>query len=423
MSAPLSSPPRVAVAGLGGFALHVHRVLHHLEKEGVCKVVATCEPEAAKAATLGGEVRLTERNVRIFSGLEPMLEGMAGAVDAVFLPTPIHLHASMHRACVERGLPVYLEKPPTLWWQELEEMIAVEARATKPTEVGFNFITEPGRQALKQRLLAGEFGRLRSAGFLAAWARPAAYFSRNGWAGKLFLDGSPIPLLDSCVGNAMAHFVQNILFWAGPEQDGFGLVTEAQACLYRAYAIAGADTVFAEARTPEGVLLRLGATHACRPDPEIHGEFLVCENARIRYVAEVEAEINWNDGRREMLDLRAQGDHFERNFRRYFDYLRGRHPRPVNSMATCRPFVTLNDLLYLATPGITTVWPNDLEINEVHGKGSFRAIAGVRPALEEFVAQGAWPHARNLPWAREPHRAHLADLPLALPRIRALAGI
>jgi hypothetical protein len=301
-------------------------------------------------------------------------------------------------------------------------MVAVESRAVKPTEIGFNFITEAGRQALKRRLLAGEFGRLQSAGFLGAWARPAAYFARNGWAGKLFLDGSPVPLLDSCVGNAMAHFVQNLLFWAGPEQDGFGLVSEVKACLYRAYAIAGTDTVFAEARTPEGVVLRIGATHACPPDPEVHGEFLVCDHARIRYVAEVEAEITWNDGRREVLDLRGQGDHFARNFRRYFEYLKGNHPRPVNAMTASRPFVTLNDLLYLATPGITTVASADLAMNEIHGKGTFRAIAGVRSALEAFVAQGIWPHAKGLAWAREPHRAHLADLPLALVRIQALAG-
>ncbi len=42
-----------------------------------------------------------------------------------------------------------------LWWEELETMIAAEARARHATEVGFNFITEPARQALKTRL----FGR------------------------------------------------------------------------------------------------------------------------------------------------------------------------------------------------------------------------------------------------------------------------
>jgi predicted dehydrogenase len=413
------SVPRVAVVGLGGYARHHHLTLQRLEAAGVCRVVATCEPSLVRLLPQSADLRLAERGVKIFRSFEELLANLEGAADCVTIPTPIHLHAPMHRACVERGLPVYLEKPPTLWWEELETMIAVEARARRATEVGFNFITEPARAALKARLRAGEFGRLREASFIGLWPRPATYFRRNEWAGHLFYPGATTPLLDSCVGNAMGHYVQNLLYWAGGERAEFANLLDMCASLYRAHDIEGTDTVFAEARTPDGVLLRVGATHACAPADEGHAEILVCERARLRYVTDRDCEILWQDGRREIIDLRAQGDWQERNFRRYFEFLGGGHAAPVVSLRDCRPFVAFNDLLYCATNGITTIARDQLDWA---ADGTIPVPRGLTPALEKFVREGRWPHEDNLAWARSPCRANLGDLPLAIRKVRALAG-
>ncbi len=411
--------PRLAVTGLGGYARHHHLILQRLESAGLCRVVATCDPSPDKTLPQSADLRLAARGVKFFPSFEAMLDGIIGAADAVTIPTPIHWHAPMHRDCVERGLPVYLEKPPTLWWEELEAMIAVEAQAPRATEVGFNFITEPARQALKARLLAGEFGALRAASFWGRWPRPAAYFQRNNWAGKLFLPGSAVPLLDSCVGNAMGHYVQNLLYWAGPAAATFATVQETRASLYRAHAIQGTDTVFAEARTPEGVVLRVAATHACPPESEGHAEYLSCERAQLQYVTDVACLIRWSDGRLETIDLTTQGDWQERNFRRYFDFLGGRHPWPVVSLRDCRAFVAWNDLIFAATPGISTFGPDCLAY---HSGGTIPAPTGIAAAVQDFAESGRWPHENpSLVWANPPGRAHLADLPLALVKIRALA--
>jgi len=416
---PPPPPLRVAVTGLGGYARHHHLTLQRLESEGRCKVVATCDPSPERVLPLSADLRLVERGVKIFPSFEAMLNGIAGSVDCVTIPTPIHLHAPMHRACVERGFSVYLEKPPTLWWQELEEMIAVDARAKRATEVGFNFITEPARNALKARLLAGEFGKLQAAAFLGLWPRPKAYFQRNDWAGKIFHAGSPVPLLDSCVGNAMGHFLQNLLHWAGPQPAGFATVLDVRSTLYHAHAIEGPDTALAEARTPEGVVLRFAATHACPPESEGHVEYLFCEKAQLRYVTDKACEIHWPDGRCETIDLRTQGDWQERNFRRYFDYLAGKHTEPVVSLRNCRPFVAWNDLIYAAAPGIPKIAE---EFLDWHKDRTIPAPRGLQTALRDFAETGRWPHeTRALLWATSPGRAHLSELPQALAKIRALA--
>ena len=94
---------------------------------------------------------------------------------------------SNHAAVTALGLPAYLEKPPTLDHAELERMITADSRAGKSSLVGFNFIIEKQRLALKERLLAGEFGGLRGATLSALWPRPASYFQRNDWAGRLMI--------------------------------------------------------------------------------------------------------------------------------------------------------------------------------------------------------------------------------------------
>jgi len=414
-----SSPPRIAVTGLGGYARHHHLTLQRLEAAGLCRVVATCDPSPEKMLPQSADLNLETRGVKIFSSFAAMVDNVAGAADAVTIPTPIHLHAPMHRACVERGLPVYLEKPPTLWWEELESMISVESKATRATEVGFNFITEPARQALKARLLAGEFGRLRAASFWGRWPRPAAYFQRNYWAGKILLPDSPIPLLDSCVGNAMGHYLLNLLDWAGPDAASFATIQEVQASLYRAHAIQGTDTVFAEARTPDGVVLRIGVTHSCPPESEGHAEYLSCDLAQLHYVTDRACVIHWVDGRQETIDLTTQGNWQERNFRRYFDFLAGHQAAPVVSLRNCRAFVAWNDLIFAATPGITTLAGPEITWHKDH---SIPAPDGIVAAVQDFAESGRWPHeSPALSWARPPGRVHLADLPLALPRIRALA--
>jgi len=412
------SLPRIAVTGLGGYARHHHLILQRLESAGLCRVVATCDPSLDKLLAQSADLNLAARGVNLFPSFEAMLDGIAGAADAVTIPTPIHLHAPMHRACAKRGLPVYLEKPPTLWWEELESMIAAEASVPRATEVGFNFITEPARQALKMRLLAGEFGALRVAAFWGRWPRPASYFQRNNWAGKIFLPGSEVPLLDSCVGNAMGHYLQNLLHWAGPTAASFATVLDTRASLYRAHAIQGPDTVFAEAQTATGVVLRVAATHACPPESEGHAEFLSCEHAQLHYVTDRACVIQWTDGRQETIDLTTQGNWQERNFRRYFGYLGGAYAAPVVSLRDCRAFVAWNDLIFTATPGISSFGSESISY---YADGAILAPHGIAAAVQGFAETGRWPQENsNLAWARPPGRAHLADLPLALAKIRAL---
>lgn len=390
-------PVRIGIIGMGGFAAAHHRAIELLEARGVARLVCTCDPQPLAFAAQQQAWHFPSRRVRVFADYREMLAACHRDLDVLVVPTPIPLHAEMHRAGIEHGLAVYLEKPPTLDFLELERMIACDGAARHATVVGFNFIIEPERQTLKQRLLAGEFGPISEARLAAQWARPTSYFSRNSWAGRLLADDGRV-VLDSCCGNAMAHFVHNLLFWAGaPEPMSWAQLDQVQAELYRAHDIQGADTLFVEAQATGGALLRLALSHACA-GPSYQTEDIICERARIHYVVGKISEIRWNDGRIERQPL-APFDTLMENHLHYFRYLRREIPRPATTLADSRPFVILNDLAYVSSGHIAQIPPALLsEVRNQQEQKDYLHVSGLADAQDAFLERGQWPGANG--WGR-----------------------
>lgn len=383
---------------MGGFAGSHHAAIRRLEERGQARLICTCDPDPAAHAGDQDSWRLADRGVQVFSDYRAMLEACHRTLDLVVIPTPIQLHAEMHDAATAYGLPTYVEKPPTLDHAELERMIRADARARKPSLVAFNFIIESTRLALKQRLLEGEFGAIRGGTLNALWPRPAGYFWRNNWAGQLMLDGRIV--LDSCFGNALSHFVHNLLFWTGgPDLFSWASVASTRGQLFRAHAIEGADTFFVEAVTQQGITLRFAMSHACA-GPSVHCEKILCEKAVLHYSVGHRAEVQWHDGRVERLPLEPF-DPLVANHLEYFRFLRDEAPRPATMLGDCRAFVMLNDLAYVSSRRIEPI-PAHLvsrHRNEKEQK-DYLQVNGMAAAQEEFLLRGIWPTAAG--WGHEP---------------------
>ncbi len=402
---------QAAIIGLGGFARHHHESLSVFKTENIANLMATCDSNLERFAESDILPALERRGVQVYRDYLEMLDAHRGELDFVTIPTPIPLHAPMHRACVERGLAVYLEKPPTLDWRELEAMIEVEKAARFATQVGFNFIVETARQSLKNRLLAGEFGALKRAGFIGCWPRSNAYFTRAGWAGRLRVNDGLI--LDSCAGNAMAHYVHNLLFWCGTDALlSWGEVDSVESELYRAHPIESFDTVFARGKCGDVEIL-LGATHAAC-GASWQNEWFECENARVSYGARGEGfEIAWKDGRCERGATTdwPTGDYLTENLRQFSAYLRGETARPLTTLRDSRPFVQLNDLLFIAAKRISDV-PSAFITSQTDARGqTFQAIENVEAALQNFERNGILPSENGVSWSRNGGCAVRADLP------------
>jgi hypothetical protein len=228
-------------------------------------------------------------------------------------------------------------------------------------------------------------------------------------------------VLDSCFGNANAHFVHNLLFWVGgPDLYSWAQPAAVRAELYRAHNIEGADTFFVEADTTTGVTMRFALSHACTGG-STHAEVIICEKATIRYIVGKHVEIRWGDGRTECTPL-GEFDGLAENHLDYYKYLRGETDRPATLLSDARPFVALNDLAYLSS-GRIAQFPSALvtHVRDEKEQKDYINIAGMQAAHENFLLRGTWPGSGT--FAREQGDVVTpADLPRFRDVVRKLAG-
>lgn len=404
---------------MGGFAGSHHSTVARLEERGEAKLICTCDPRVSDFATQREQWKFPTRGVRVFNDYREMIEACHRELDMVVVPTPIQLHAEMHAAAAAFGLPCYLEKPATLDHAELEAMIALDARLPKASLVGFNFVIEKARLALKTRVLSGEFGPVQGATLTALWPRPTSFFERTEWSGRLVVGDRFV--VDSCLGNALAHFVHNVLFWAGSsELFSWAQLAAVRAELYRAHPSEGPDTVFVEADTTNAISLRFALSHACS-GASSQSEVVICERAAVRYVVGQYAEVRWNDGRIERIAVEPF-DGLAANHLHFYRYLRGEEPRPATTLADSRPFVALNDLAYVSSRRIAAI-PAELIAAERDEKEQkdYLNVRGLQAAQDNFTLRGIWPSSTG--WHREPGDVVTrADLPRFHEVVRSMAN-
>lgn len=259
-------PPRIAIIGVSGYgSVHLQLARESRDRGEVRITAATvinADEEAATVAELRGH------GCEIFPDFREMFRSHAGRIDLCLIPTGIHWHSRMTIAALEAGANVLVEKPLASSLAEVEEIRRVEQRTGRFVAVGFQDLYEPGTRWLKDELQRGVIGDIWSVRFLGVWPRPRSYFTRNNWAGRLAVDG--VPVMDSPLNNAFAHFVMLSLFFVGADTPVVAPTFEGVELL-RAHAIESFDTAVVRLRTAGGVKLWFGASHACREtmEPEI----------------------------------------------------------------------------------------------------------------------------------------------------------
>jgi len=396
-------PLQVAICGIGGFASSHHREFALLEKNGRVRVVATCDPALELIPETCLAHNFAVRGVSTHHSFGEMIESAAPDLDLGVVATPIHCHAPMHGELVRRGIACYLEKPPTLDPLELDRMLEAEKAARIPTHVGFCYIFLADRIALKERIVAGEFGRALEFSFLGLAPRTPAYFQRSDWAGRLRLGDTLV--LDSCLGNAMAHHLNNMLFWAGTESVSTrARPLEMESELYRANPIEGCDTIFANCRLNNGTTLRLAASHAVDKAENATVERMVFEYATVAIENGTKTTIAWRDNLKETIEL--QPPSLAASLVSYLDFLEGRAGRPPQTLEESRGFVEANALFYSAAKAIHTI--DGVHIRQ-ESPGAARAIAGIGEACRRMAENGMPPSRSSVAWGRPGGTATVAE--------------
>jgi predicted dehydrogenase len=195
--------------------------------------------------------------------------------DITIVCTPIHTHADLAVAAMERGSHVLLEKPPAPTLAEYERIRRAAERTGRACQVGFQDLASEALPAIARMVASGAIGAVRGVGGACAWVRPTTYFRRSAWAGRRELDGRAV--VDGALTNPFAHAVASALHLSGATTlvDVSALEVE----LYRANPIEADDTSCVRIHTRGGTPVTVAATLCAAAD---HDPYLVVHGTRGR---------------------------------------------------------------------------------------------------------------------------------------------
>jgi predicted dehydrogenase len=247
------------IIGISGFGNVHYDDLHAGVEAGKWRIVGATvinqNEEVEKCSWLKGQ------GTELFTDWQEMLDKFAGQIDVCFIPTGINMHAPMSIAAMQAGANVFVEKPAAATVQEVAAMQEIADETGRFVAVGYQFIYQPDVAMVKQLLLDGKLGKITSIKTKALWSRNSIYYNRNGWAGKLKVNGEWV--LDSQFNNANAHFLNVMSFLVGKSLHEAAELTCCCAELYRAHPIESPDTECLKATSIDGVNVYFFGTHAC----------------------------------------------------------------------------------------------------------------------------------------------------------------
>lgn len=250
---------RIGIIGVAGHAKQHLLAIDYLAEKGMGELAAAVIKPDADFAEYADVFRA--KGVRIYREYQEMFAAESGALDLIAVPTGIAFHEEHSIAALNAGFHVLCEKPVAGTVAEAMNMKAAAERTGKMLAIGYQYITSPMVQRVKEYTMNGSLGRLLSARTIAYGPRDAVYYTRNGWAGKMRFLGKTI--CDSPMQNAFAHYLMNMLYAASPEAGKSALVSLVAMENYRAKQIESADTQSMSVATHEGVPIFFVSSHAC----------------------------------------------------------------------------------------------------------------------------------------------------------------
>lgn len=175
---------RSAIVGCGNIAQVHGKAIAQLEQGCLAAVADSC-PEAAErlAAAYGAKP---------YSDLETMLR--EEAIDVLHICTPHYLHVPMAAAALERGVHVFLEKPPAMNRRQWEQLREAAGHCPGGTRIGVCFQNRYNGSVgyVKEQLGQGVYGGLLGARGFVTWRRDQAYYASGGWRGRKETEGGGV---------------------------------------------------------------------------------------------------------------------------------------------------------------------------------------------------------------------------------------
>lgn len=241
---------RLVYVGIGGYGVtNLDRYLSNDLTD--CELAGVVDVDPTKSFFYE---RLKNDNVKFYSSIEEFFD--KDHADLAILSTPIPFHASQSIYCMQHGCNVLCEKPVASTVEEALQMKKVSEETGKFVNIGYQASYSKATLALKADVAAGVFGKPISAKTLVLWPRSEKYYGRSSWAGKLKGQGGNW-ILDSVANNATAHYLHNMFYVLGGEDNHSLEPTSLEFELYRGNDIETFDTCALRANVNDIPLLFL----------------------------------------------------------------------------------------------------------------------------------------------------------------------
>ena len=288
---------KAVLAGAGGYG----KIYLEYMPEGPCadvELVAVVDPYLEKSPEAREMVK--QKQLPVYDSLEEFYQHQKA--DLAILATPLPMHKEQCITAMANGSHVLCEKPLVPVLQDIPELREAVKKYQKTLSVAFQWDYLPSVLRVKELYARGELGRAVRMKSYISWPRTLKYYSR-GWAARA-KDALGNYILDSFVTNAVAHYVQVMLYILG---DGTGHAEEiasGRGSLYRANDIETYDTAALEMETVHGVKLYFYATHASnyKIDPMFVYEFEQAVVTMNAFDRGKQITIFYRDGRIEELE-------------------------------------------------------------------------------------------------------------------------
>ena len=284
---------KVALIGIAGFGRSHLQLLLPLVDAGLVEFSAAVVRTPAKVPE--GMEELRRRGVKIYPTAEEFFAAERGAIDLVCIPAGIDAHEPLTVGALAAGMNVLLEKPAAGSVAAVERMMAAEkAAAGRFVAVAFQHGYAPEIHFFKRLLCSGRLGRILGSATMGIWPRGDVYYSRNAWVAKRASHG--VPVLDSPINNAVAHYLNLLLFLNGATLPASARATAVSGELLRARPsiemFDACDLAYTLDNPPAARVLFAHCSDQ-KHEPELR---IVCEKGVIRWHNNADWEITGEDG-------------------------------------------------------------------------------------------------------------------------------
>ncbi len=138
---------RVAHAGVGDWGKNVVRVVGEL-----AELAWVCDTDPERQA----EYAERYPSARVTASFDDLIAD--DTVEAVVIATPVPTHYDLAKKALQAGKHVFVEKPPAMRGEEMEELVTLAKAAEKVLMPGHLLLYHPGLRKVKELVDAGELG-------------------------------------------------------------------------------------------------------------------------------------------------------------------------------------------------------------------------------------------------------------------------